>query len=144
MTRYDGNQINAAWGDAWPQGNDPTDTDHNASPLLQAPVANLLGSPWMLAPASPAGDYITWLRLDDGRAVLVSPHPDDNGIVRWAISIIDGDGTPLVFAHQLPIDAAPADVVTQVHSLMTQFGITIPGAGFAQAVCAAWNNNQRI
>ena len=124
MTRFDGAQLNAAWGNPWPEGNDPRNMLHENSPLLQAPVANLLGRPWALLPASPNGDYVTWLRLADGRSVIVSPHPDDNGTVRWAISVNDADGNPMLFAHDLTIDVDPADVVAQIHKLMAQFALT--------------------
>jgi hypothetical protein len=54
-------------GNAWPTDtSDVTNADHEFSPVLQAPVANLLGEPWYLESGSPGGDYVTWLNLDGG------------------------------------------------------------------------------
>jgi hypothetical protein len=122
---YDANEINAHWNNAWPTDtSDVTNTDHEFSPVLQAPVANLLGKPWYLESGSPGGDYVTWLEVDGGGQVGVSPHRAADGIMRWAICRTDSDGNPLAQEHELPISATPEEVVARVHAFLEQHGIS--------------------
>ncbi|BCY07334.1 hypothetical protein [Actinoplanes sp. L3-i22] len=123
---YDGNKINAGWGNAWPTGNDVTNPEHEYSPVLQAPVANLLGHPWYLECGSPAGDYVTWLNLPGGSRVGISPHPAEDGCMRWAISINDENGNAIYAEHELLITTTPEDVASRVRAVMNEHGITQP------------------
>lgn len=122
---YDATAINAHWGDAWPTDpSDVTNADHEFSPVLQAPVANLLGEPWYLESGSPGGDYVTWLNLDGGGQVGVSPHPSTDGTVRWVIGLTDADGNPLHQEHELPISAEPEQVVARVRAFLIAHEVT--------------------
>ncbi len=122
---YDGTAINAHWGNAWPTDtSDVTNAGHEFSPVLQAPVATLLGKPWYLESGSPGGDYVTWLNVDGGGRVGVSPHPAPDGVVRWVIGRTDADGNPLVQEHELAISATPEQVVAQVRTFLARHGIS--------------------
>lgn len=122
---YDATEINAHWNNAWPTDTrDVTNRAHEFSPVLQAPVANLLGRPWYLESGSPGGDFVTWLEVDGGGRVGVSPHPAADGIMRWLICRTDSDGNPLEQEHELPIDAAPEEVVARVHAFLERHGIS--------------------
>jgi len=122
---YDGAEINQWWGDAWPTGNDVTNSDHEFSPVLQAPVANLLGEPWYLESGSPGGDYVTWLDLPAHDARLgVSPHWIDDAM-RW---VIGTDGNQFDQDNELLITATPEQVVARVREFITENGIETPWA----------------
>lgn len=122
--KYDGQAINAHWGHIWPTGNDVTDPGHENSPVLQAPVANLLGDAWYLDSESPGGDYVTWRDLADGRRVGVSPHLARDGVMRWVIGIQDQNGTEIYTEHELPITARPEDVAARVRTVMAEHDIS--------------------
>ncbi len=141
---YDGDAINAEWGNQWPTGTDVNDLRHEFSPVLQAPLANLLGEPWYLENSSPGGDYVTWLDLADGRHVGVSPHPAQDNTMRWMITILDRNGEPQVQDHTMPIDTPIGEVAQHVHRVVTSWGVALPGADYAQVVAAAWNANLHI
>ena len=118
---YDGAQINAHWGNAWPATvTDVTDGDHEFSPVLQAPVANLLGEPWYLESGSPGGDYVTWLDLDGGGRVGVSPHKASDGTMRWYIG---ADDDPQIIDNELLITAAPEVVAARVRDFVAELPI---------------------
>lgn len=122
---YDATEINALCSNAWPtDASDVTDQRHESSPVLQAPVANLLGKPWYLQAESPGGDYVTGLNVDGGGRVGVSPHQATDGIVRWAIERTDSDGNPLEQEHELAISASPEQVTARVHAFLDQHGIS--------------------
>lgn len=122
---YDATEINAHWGGAWPTDtSDVTNPDHEFSPVLQAPVANLLGRPWYLESGSPGGEYVTWLNVDGGGQVGVSPHRAPDGVVRWVIGRTDSDGKQLEQEHELPISATPEQVAARVHAFLDQHGIS--------------------
>ena len=124
-TMYDATEINARWGNAWPTDtSDVSNVEHEFSPVLQAPVANLLGKPWYLQSESPGGTYVTWLEVDGGGRVGVSPHQAADGIMRWAISRTDSDGNPLAQDHELEISATPEQVVARVNAFIEQHGIS--------------------
>lgn len=125
---YDGEQINAQWGNAWPAGHDVYDTDHEHSPLLQAPVANLLGEPWYLESGSPGGDFVTWLSLPDGGEVMLSPHPDSHSVMRWMICVADKNGSPLFEDQTLTIDVDAEQVAQHVLDFLAQYDVVIPDA----------------
>jgi len=122
---YDATEINARWDGAWPTDTaDITNAGHTHSPVLQAPVANLLGRPWYLQPESPGGDYVTWLEVDGGGRVGVSPQPAGDGVMRWQIIRTDSDGNPLEHEHELAISATPEQVVTHVHAFLEKHGVS--------------------
>jgi hypothetical protein len=122
---YNATEINAHWDNAWPTDTrDVTNADHEFSPVLQAPVANLLGKPWYLESGSPGGDYVTWLEVDGGGRVGVSPHKGRGGIVRWVIGWNDASGNPRYQEHELPISATPEQVVAQVRAFLKKYGIS--------------------
>lgn len=124
-TRYDGAAINERWGNAWPSTiSDVTDDAHAFSPVLQAPVANLLGKPWYLESGSPGGDFVTWLDLPTGGRVGVSPHLAEDKTMRWVIGREDSAGNDLGQEHDLAITEEPEVVAARVRALMATWGIT--------------------
>jgi len=128
---HDGAKINAHWGNAWPTDvTDATNHDHEFSPVLMAPVANLLDEPWYLESGSPGGDFVIWLNIDHGRyangRVGVSPHPAHDGLMRWVIGLTDPMGNPLATDHELLITEAPAAVVARVRYFLAEHRIEVP------------------
>ena len=130
---YDGAAINAHWGNPWPADHtDASNHAHEFSPVLMAPVANLLGEPWYLESGSPGGDYVIWLDVEHGRyadgRVGVSPHPARDGLMRWAIGLMDPMGNPLATEHELLITEPPDAVVTRVRRFLAEHGVEGPTA----------------
>lgn len=126
MTTYDGAEINARWGNGWPaDARNPHDPRHEFSPVLEAPVANLLGEPWYLESSSPGGDFVIWLNVAGGR-VGVSPHPDSDGLMRWAIQMNDDDLGPVQGDYELPITTDPLVVAERVRWFLAEHGIEQP------------------
>lgn len=125
---YDGAAINAYWGHAWPTDvTNVRDTDHEFSPVLMAPVANLLGRPWYLESGSPGGDYAIWLDARHGGRVAVTPHRGRDGLMRWVIGVADSSGNPLQTEHDLLIDVPPEVVAERVRALLAEWGISPAG-----------------
>jgi hypothetical protein len=131
MNNYDGALINRHWNNAWPAevtAENANSSDHEFSPVLQAPVANLLGEPWYLESGSPGGDYVTWLEVEGGGQVSVSPHPVTvSGEMRWCIGLTDADGQSLAQEHYLPITAPAADVAAAVREFMAKHEVRAAG-----------------
>jgi hypothetical protein len=130
---YDGAAINARWGNPWPTSvTDASNHDHEFSPVLMAPVANLLGEPWYLESGSPGGDYVIWLNIEHGAyaggRVGVSPHPARDGLMRWAIGLMDPMGNPLETEHELLITEPPDVVVARVHRFLVEHAVEGPTA----------------
>jgi hypothetical protein len=130
---YDGAAINAQWGDGWPTDvSDPSNHDHEFSPVLMAPVANLLGEPWYLESGSPGGDFVIWLNIERGKyadgRIGVSPHPAPDGLVRWVIALENPMGHPLATDHELLITETPAAVAARVREFLTEHGIEVPAS----------------
>jgi len=130
---YDGAAINARWGNPWPADiTDASNHDHEFSPVLMAPVANLLGEPWYLESGSPGGDYVIWLNIERGRyadgRVGVSPHPALDGLVRCVIGLMDPMGNPLATDHELLITEPPDVVVARVRRFLAGHAVEGPTA----------------
>ena len=123
---YDATAINAHWGDAWPTDtSDVTDGAHKFSPVLQAPVANLLGTPWYLESGGPGADFVTWRSLGaDGVRVGAAPQMGSAGIVRWAISWTDANGNRCNWNRSWRSAPPPSRVVARVHAFLEQHGIS--------------------
>ncbi|MEV7628834.1 hypothetical protein [Actinoplanes sp. NPDC089786] len=124
---YDATAINAHWGDQWPTDlSDASNRDHEHSPVLMAPVANLLGKPWYLESESPGGDFVIWLDITSGEhvgeRVGVSPHAASDGLMRWMI----GTGKTGCTEHELLITEPPDTVAARVRQFMTEHGIETP------------------
>ena len=122
--RYDGVAINGRWGNAWPGSvSDPTDRAHEFSPVLQAPVANLLGEPWYLEAESPGGDFVTWLDLAGGGRVAVSPHLVPDQGMRWIIGLMDDRGRSVHQDHDLAITEPAETVAGRVRILLRRWEV---------------------
>lgn len=122
---YDATAINARRDNAWPTDtSDVTDGAHEFSPVLQAPVANLLGTPWYLESGGPGGDFVTWRAVGADGRLGTAPQMAGDGIVRWVISWTDADGNPLQLEQVLSISATAEQVVARVHAFMDQHGIS--------------------
>lgn len=131
--RYDGAAINAHWGNVWPaDASDPTNPDHEMSPVLQAPVANLLGPAWELECGSPGGDYVTWLYESPAEGVHhvgVSPASSDRGVHWYICAYVDDMGEPGEMADGPGVDASPEAVVEWIKGFFTEHGYTFPDPG---------------
>jgi hypothetical protein len=93
-------------------------------------VANLLGEPWYLESGSPGGDFVIWLDIEHGHHidghVGVSPHPAQDGLMRWVIGLVDPMGHPLATEHDLLITETPDAVVARVRAFLAKHGIAVP------------------
>lgn len=128
---YDATQINAAWGNRWPTDlSDASNRDHEHSPVLMAPVANLLGKPWYLDSESPGGDFVIWLDVERGEhvggRVGVSPHAATDGLVRWMIGLTNGAGKEVATEHTLLITEQPEAVAARARQFLTDHRIEAP------------------
>ena len=128
---YDATQINAHWGGQWPTDlSDASNRDHAHSPVLMAPVANLLGKPWYLESESPGGDFVIWLNIERGEhvggRVGLCPFPALDGLMRWMIELTDPAGNPIVTEHELLITEQPDTVAARARQFLTDHGIETP------------------
>ncbi|SCE63593.1 hypothetical protein GA0070216_10115 [Micromonospora matsumotoense] len=127
---YDGTEFYTLWGDTWPTDvTDASNHEHEHSPVLMAPVANLLGEPWYLESGSPGGDYVIWLDIKHGKyadgQVGVSPHPAEDGLVRWVIGLVHNSKHPVSNDHELLISETPDAVVARVREFLAEHGIEV-------------------
>lgn len=132
---YDGAAINQHWGNTWPADtSNPEDPDHEWSPVLQAPVANLLGPAWVMECGSPGGDYVTWLNAEPGRPIAegisrvgFNVMCTDQG-VRWYGSSYDASmyENPVEIVIGPPVDTSPEDVAAWIKGWFDRFGYQLP------------------
>lgn len=131
---YDGAAINKHWGGAWPAVvTDTRDTAHDHSPVLMAPVANLLGEPWYLESDSPGGDFVIWLDMSNGDQVGVSPHKAPDGQMRWLIGLTNSSGQAAGDEHDLLISELPEVVAARVRQFLADRGIEAAPPGVEPA-----------
>ncbi|MBX7267579.1 hypothetical protein KIF24_17090 [Micromonospora sp. Llam7] len=128
---YDATEINARWGNQWPTDlSDASNHDHEHSPVLMAPVANLLGKPWYLEEGSPGGDFAIWLSIERGEhvggRVGLCPFPALDGLMRWTIEVTDPAGNGVVKEHELLITEQPDTVAARARQFLTDHGIETP------------------
>lgn len=124
LVRFDGEEINARWNNAFPAGNDPTNLDHEWNPRLGAPVANLLGHPWYLESGSPGGDFTVYLNLPGGGHIVVSPSEAGDRLMRWYIGVHDDCGEPLSIDHELLISEPPEVVAGRARRITVEYLIS--------------------